>query len=368
MVGKRQGTLKISPLIVAEGYQKKFGIGKALLKTAEKFAIEGQYHQLYCTVAQQNTRAFSFFTKNGFVVTGRSESHYKSGITELMLYKPLIDETYIQKFDRQHISVHPYEDKYEKQVRRLLLKVLPKTFKGINDEWVTRLFEGYKRRDLKDVNAKYKLIYLARDPDENVRGVVGATPKKGSPIKVMPFIAVDLPAFVALLRDAPFFLKDFGTKLYVHISPTPDETIALQQCGWMLNGAMPAAYHPNVVTQQWSIDIDKRVTMRSMRVKDKFLKFIESGKKDLEVRVGYNSFRKIKIGEIVDFNNMNRSVVGEIVDIRNYSNLEEMLKVESSERIVPGYSKERLLRLLKEIYPQRKEELGIIVFQIDVKK
>lgn len=364
LVGKRQGTLKISPLIVEKKFRKKFGIGNALLNRAEQLAVEDDYHQIYCTVAQQNSGALNFFTSKDFVITGRSDSHYKSGITELMLYKPLIDDEDIKRFDRQHISVHPYDDKYEHQVRKLLLEKLPNTFRGINDDWVTGLFEGYKRRKLQDINAKYKLIFLARDPEEKVRGVVGATPKKGSPIKLMPFIALDLPAFMALLRDIPFLLKEYGAKLYIHLSPTPDETIALQQCGWMLNGAMPAAYHPEIVTQQWSLDIDKKKTMRSMRVKDKFLKFIESGKKDLEVRVGYNSFRKIKVGELVNFNNRNRSIIRRIADIRTYKNFEEMVNAESPSRIVPEISRENLLGLLRDIYPKHKEKLGVIVFEI----
>jgi len=177
-----------------------------------------------------------------------------------------------------------------------------------------------------------------------------------------------MPSFIALLRDVPFYLKRHGRKLYIHLSPTAEETIALQQCGWMLNAAMPAAYHPDLVTQQWSFNIDERKTMRSMRVKDKFLKFIQAGKKDLEVRVGYKSFKNIKVGELINFNNRNRSVVGEVVDIRNYNTFEEMLNSEDPNRIVPGTTKDSLLKLLKDIYPESKEKLGVIVLQIDVKK
>ena len=101
-----------------------------------------------------------------------------------------------------------------------------------------------------------------------------------------------------------------------------------------------------------------------MRVKNKFLKFIELGKKDLEVRVGYNSFRKIKIGELVNFNNRNRSIICRIADIRTYGNFEELVSAESASRIVPGISRKNLLDLLRDIYPKHKEKLGVIVFEI----
>lgn len=368
IVGKRQGTMKISPLIVDTRWRQKYGIGTALLKHAENFAFANEYRQLYCTVAQQNSLALDFFLRKGFIVTGRSDSHYKDGITELMLYKPLVSVETLVAFDRDHISVLPFDSEYESQVRQLLLERLPTTFSGICDEWVSRLFEGHKRRDNKDINKKYKIIFIALDRSKQVRGVVGATPKKGSPIKLMPFIATDMPSFIALLRDVPFFLREYGRKLYIHITPSPDETIALQGNGWMLNGAMPAAYHPNAVTQQWSMDVDERKTMRSMRVKDKFLKFIEVGKKDLEVRVGYSSLNSIRVGELINFNNRNRSVIATVVDVRKYNAFAEMLDKEDPERIIPGESKESLLNILRDIYPKDKEKLGVIVLQVDVKK
>jgi len=359
LVGKRQGTMKISPLIVSKNHRG--GIGTTLLEKAETFAKSERCRQIYCTVAQQNSAALAFFEKNGFITTGRSDSHYKSGITELMLYKPLLDDIFERRFDRDHISVLPFEAKYSDQIRQLLLKALPDIFLGINDDWVTSLFAGYERRDSHDVNSKYKLIYLA------IGGVVGATPKKGSPIKLMPFIAEDLPSFFALLKDMPFHMKQYGSKLYIHTAPSPDETIALQQCGWMLNGAMPAAYHPKIVTQQWSLDIGEKKTMRSMRVKDKFLKEIESGKKDLEIRVAYSSMKNIRVGEIVGFHSRTQSVVVEITDIRKYATFETMLEKEDADRIVPGYSNDTLLKLLRDIYPKDKEKLGVIALQINVK-
>lgn len=364
VVGKRQGTMKISPLIVDERYRKGYRVGPSLLSHAEKFARDSEFRQIYCTVAMQNAAALEFFKSNKYVVTGQSDSHYKAGVTELMLYKTLADQEYENKFDREHISVLPYEEKYADQVRALLLSDLPKTFSEIDDTWVTALFAGYERRDTKDINSKFKLIFLALDRREKVRGVVGATPKKGLPIKLMPCIATDLPSFVAILKDVPFFLREYGHKLYIHTDPSPEKAIALQQNGWILNAALPAGYHPEVVTLQWSLDIDEAKTMRNMRVKDRFLKDIEAGKKDLEVRVGYASINNIKQGETIEFSSRTRTVVATVTAIRRYKTFDDLLSNEESNRIVPGMPKEELLRLLREIYPADKESLGVVVLQV----
>lgn len=54
LVVKKQGTVKISPLIVAPEYRGQFGIGSKLLRHAEDFARKHHARQLYCTVAAQN--------------------------------------------------------------------------------------------------------------------------------------------------------------------------------------------------------------------------------------------------------------------------------------------------------------------------
>jgi len=366
IVGKRQNTVKISPLIVSESYRKRYGVGNKLLEHAEAAAKEVGARQLYCTVAQKNIDAVNFFKKRGFGKKGESDSHYKKGIVEIMLHKMLVDKDYIEQFDRPHISVLPFERVYEKQVRKLLLEHLPKTFHGIDNDWVDSLFAGYERRHSNAVEAKYKLIFVAVDQNEQVLGVIGATPKKGKPIKLMPFIATTTPAFVALLKDSPFHLREFGRKLYIHISPTVEETIALQENEWTLNGLIPAGYHPDMVTQQWSYELDEKNLIRTIRVKEKFLKHIGKAEKDLEVRVGYKSMLSVKENEILELSSHRNKQLVKIVKVTNYGSFDELLANEESKRIVPGMEKKELLSLLREIYPPHKEKLGVVVFQLQL--
>src|SRR3989344_205515 len=366
LVGKRQSTYKISPLIVAPGFRGLVGLGSRLLEYAESYVRGHQARQLYCTVAEQNIAALQFFLRKGFIRAGSSDSHYKSEITEIMLYKPLYGISKIMSLDQLHVSVLPCDENDEEMVRQvgsLLLERLQNSFEGITDDWVRALFDGYRRRSTYDINTKYKLIYVATDSMGRVIGVAGATPKKGSPIKVMPFIATNKVAFEALLIDIPHQLVPYGHKLYIHINPTVNEVISLQRLGWKLDAALPAAYHPRVVTQQWSLNIGDE-TMRTMRIKKRFYDLIRSGKKTLEVRIGYDSINRIQIGERIELVTHTGSCVVRIGDIRRYHTMEAMLTVEPWGSIAPDSgSGEDVLRLLKQIYPPNKEKLGVVVFE-----
>lgn len=304
-----------------------------------------------------------FFLRKGFIRAGSSDSHYKSGMTEAMLYKPLYEVSTIASLDKLHVSVLPFSERYKEQVAKILLEKLPPSFDGVDDKWVAALFEGYRRRHTADVNAKYKLIYVAIDSGGDVIGVAAATPKKGSPIKVMPFIATNMVAFEALLIDIPHQLVPYGHKLYIHINPTAEEVISFQRLGWKLDAAMPSSYHPNVVTQQWSLDIGE-TTMRTMRVKKRFFDLISSGRKDLEVRVCYDSINRIQVGERIRLVTHTLSFDVRVNGIRRYSTFEAMLEKEPYERIAPDCkSPPELLSLFRNIYSPDKEKLGVVVLE-----
>jgi len=366
IVGKRQGTFKISPIIVSPEFRGTRGLGTTLLRFAEEHAKRKKARQIYCTVAKENHGALEFFLRHGYVIAGTSDSHYKVGITEAMLYKHFLSNREYESFDRLNISVIPCSPEHESKVRQLLLEQLPRDFLGIGNKWVDALFEGYRRLDSRDVNLKYKIIYVAVDRDSQILGVAGATPKKGEPIKIMPFLALSLPAFVALLSDVPYELRPHGRKLYIHITPSAEETMVLQQRGWHLDAALPSAYHVEKVTQQWSLDLLGENVMRIMRVKQHFLDLIRSGKKTLEVRVGYSSIRTIRAGDSIRLMSRDQSEIIEVRDVREYSSFREMLAQEDATKIAPELAPGEVLSLLKRIYPQDRESLGVIVLDIAV--
>ena len=364
LVGKRQETYKISPLILTSEFRGKLGVGSLLLNHAEEYARARHARELYCTVAEQNVGAMQFFLRKGFIRAGSSDSHYKAGIVETMLYKILYEAEDIAVYDGIQISVVPFESKYEAQVTNLLLSTLPESFSGVDEKWVKALYSGYERRHAGDINLKYKLIYVAVASTGEVLGVAGMTPKKGEPIKVMPLIAKNRAAFDALLIDLPPELIQYGHKLYIHISPTANEVISLERFGWKLDAAMPSAYRSGIITYQWSLEIGA-TTMREMRVKPRFINLIRSGRKPLEVRVGYENINRIQVGERIRFVSHESMLDVRVNAIRRYPSIGELLKKEAWEKIAPDLSSEdAVLQLLRGIYPPEKEKLGMVVLEI----
>lgn len=363
VVNKKQGTVKISPLIVDTAYRGKLGVGSALLKHAEDFARNLSVRQLYCTVAAPNKKALGFFLKKGFHIAGTAKDHYKHGIDEHMLYKQLVDEA---GFDSPNISVVPFdESQHADSARALTLSQMSDDFNGMDDDWIDALFAGYRRRELGDVNAKFKIIFVA-ECDSKVIGVAGATPKKGQPIKLMPLVASSEAAFEALIIDLQGLLEDYGHKLYVHLVPEPWQITCLQRHGWNLEGVFPGGYAPNSVVQQWGLNFNKKgANVRKMRIKRPYYDAIMSGRKTLEVRVGYNSIKRLKAGELLQLETGYMSGVVRIKSIRIYDNFADMLAAEPWQQIVPhARGSAEALRLLRKIYPAHKERLGVHVIEI----
>lgn len=364
VVEKKQETVKISPLIVSTDYRGKLGIGSMLLKHAEDFARNHGARQLYCTVASPNKKALQFFLRKGFHITGTAKDHYKQGVDEHMLYKQLVDEA---GFESPNVSVIPFdEEKHAEGARKLILSQMSDVFRGVDDDWVDALFAGYKRKELGDVNAKYKIIFTAECGGQVV-GIAGATPKKGQPIKLMPLVASSEAAFEALVIDLQGLLADYGHKLYVHLVPEPWQVACLQRHGWTLEGVFPGGYAPNSVVQQWGLNFNKEgATVRKMRIKRPYFDAIMSGRKTLEVRVGYDNIKRLKAGEPLQLETGHTSGVVRIKSIRVYDNFADMLATEPWREIVPQVNNEATaLQLLREIYSAHKERLGIYVIEVE---
>ncbi len=364
VVEKKQETVKISPLIVSTDYRGKLGIGSMLLKHAEDFARGLGARQLYCTVASPNQKALGFFLRKGFRITGTAKDHYKQGIDEHMLYKQLVDEP---GFDSPNVSVIPFDEvAHAHGARDLILSQMSSVFRGVDDDWVDALYAGYKRKELGDVNAKFKIIFTAECGGEVV-GIASATPKKGQPIKLMPLVAKSEAAFEALVIDLQGLLMGYGHKLYVHLVPEPWQVACLQRHGWTLEGVFPGGYAPNSVVQQWGLNFNKEgSTVRKMRIKRPYFDAIMSGRKTLEVRVGYDNIKRLKAGELLQLETGHTSGVVRIKSIRIYDNFADMLATESWREIVPQVNDEgTALKLLREIYPAHKERLGVHVIEVE---
>lgn len=358
-VVKHQGTLKISPLIVREDMRGK-GVGRLLLAEVYRYVREQNIRQIYCTVSVRNKSAMDYFLSHGFVPAGIAERHYRPDTDEVMLYK--IAE-HIVFPDEQAISVLPLADEDKEQIRQLVIRRLAPHFDGVNDGWVNALFAGYARKDTRDPNEKYKLVWVAKSGG-TVLGVAAATPKKGEPIKLMPLVSEDIQAFSALVAELPGFLRPYGHKLYTHAVPTSVEVEVLQHHGWHVEAMMPDAYKHGVVTQQWGIVLQEKI-MKTMRVKRQYFNAILAGTKPLEVRVGYGSIKSIKKGDQIRLECGRDAGIVKVEDVRVYPNFAIMLEKENAGHIVPD-NPAHALEVLRGIYPDEKERLGVHVLQLSV--
>lgn len=97
------------------------------------------------------------------------------------------------------------------------------------------------------------------------------------------------------------------------------------------------------------------------RIKEQFFPQMKSGLKNLEVRVGYESIKKVHRGDIIQFErHENDKFV--VKDVRKYKDFYQMLSIEDAECILPGSDAEMVLKTLRRIYPRDKEQLGVYVF------
>jgi ASC-1-like (ASCH) protein/GNAT superfamily N-acetyltransferase len=365
LVFKQQGTCKISPLILHPAGHRAMGLGATLLQAAVGEAVNAGARQMYCTVTERNTDALQFFLQFGFVVCGRSDGQYKDGETEVLLRRPLPGAA---GSPESVISVTEVVTTAEwHEVRCLLLSRLRHLVDGVHAGWLDSLRRGSEvvpGAGPRPASGAVAWVYCARDRAGRCRGAAIINSKKGRSLKVMPIVAVDLDAFRALAIDLSALLADKGRKAYLHHSPGPGETAVLQESGWHLEAEIPGAYIDDVVTQQWGRTLTGKGAARSLRIQDRYLSLIESGRKTLEIRVGYEHIKRITRGDLIRFQSGPRSLTRRVVDVRRYENFEAMIRHEDIGRALPGLAPTRALARLKEIYPPDKEELGIVVIEV----
>jgi ASC-1-like (ASCH) protein/ribosomal protein S18 acetylase RimI-like enzyme len=365
LVFKRQATCKISPLILfPEGQQHK-GLGNTLIQTAEHEAAKVGARQLYCTVAQSNRAALQFFRSIGFILCGEAHEQYKEGETEMLLRRPIPPEPGETAAD-DIISVTQIHNSVAwKEVKELLLEDLPRQVASGDDEWLESLRSNSEDEQPSADEGHGKVwVYAARDRSGRYRGAAIATSKKGGSIKIMPIAASDTPGFRALILDLPLLLAGKAHKAYIHYAPTTDQVAALQESSWQFESQFPGWYHPDVVTQQWGCSLGKAAPPPNLRIQDQFLNMITSGKKSLEVRVGYAHIKAIRPGTRIQFVANAGQTLCSVADVRKYGSLESMAKHEDVERALPGLAEDEALAQLRRIYPAEKERLGIVVLEL----
>lgn len=98
-----------------------------------------------------------------------------------------------------------------------------------------------------------------------------------------------------------------------------------------------------------------------LKIKEKYLRFLEKGDKKYEIRVGYSRIKLISTGDIIDFEGSKFKVTYILV----FRNFNELFKNIDSNLIIPDIDMNNAIKVLRKIYPKNKEKLGIYVFRLE---
>ena len=101
----------------------------------------------------------------------------------------------------------------------------------------------------------------------------------------------------------------------------------------------------------------------SWRIKRKYFNLINKGIKTLEVRVGYHDIKRVQKGDTITFNEYSNTKF-EVIRITRYENFPDMLDNEDSSKAIPDVTKYKALEMYQEMYPEKKEALGVYVFEL----
>ena len=100
------------------------------------------------------------------------------------------------------------------------------------------------------------------------------------------------------------------------------------------------------------------------RIKRIYFKELVSGRKKLEIRIGYPWVKSVHQGDTITFENygLNRFLVRRVTI---YGSFREMLENEGVAEVLPGMTFDKALKTLQKIYPKAKENKGVYVFELE---
>lgn len=105
----------------------------------------------------------------------------------------------------------------------------------------------------------------------------------------------------------------------------------------------------------------------SLNLRKPYFDLIAAGSKTIEIRVGYPKIRKMAAGDALRFASGDATLDTRITDLHEYRSFEEMLDAEDNASIgEPGMSRDELLSACRDIYPPKKEALGVFAIHLEL--
>jgi ASC-1-like (ASCH) protein len=107
---------------------------------------------------------------------------------------------------------------------------------------------------------------------------------------------------------------------------------------------------------------------RELTIRKPYLQLIADGVKTVEVRVGYPSMRRIQPEQDLIFVAGNQRIMTRVRRVTEYPTFDQMLDHEDPRAIGGelGESRERLLSVIRDIYPPEKEQLGVLAIEVEL--
>jgi len=106
---------------------------------------------------------------------------------------------------------------------------------------------------------------------------------------------------------------------------------------------------------------------RKLFIKMPYLKMIDNGSKPLEARANYPNLRSISEGDQVTFLSGKMNVPTLIKRVTIYKTVDEMLKNENIDHLIPGSTYSEARKAYNDIYPSEKvrNNNGMVVFELE---
>ncbi len=101
--------------------------------------------------------------------------------------------------------------------------------------------------------------------------------------------------------------------------------------------------------------------VKTLWIREPYLAHILAGRKRVEVRVGYDSIRRLRPGDRLRLNDRHLAVIRRIGP---YADFEELVAGEDPAAIAPGLPPGELLETLRTLYPPAKEALGAVALEL----
>lgn len=110
--------------------------------------------------------------------------------------------------------------------------------------------------------------------------------------------------------------------------------------------------------------MNRKNNVRIMRIYREYFDMIKNNSKTIEIRVAYPSMQSIVAGTIIRFNN-DPNCERRVKRVARYKTFREVMEKEDPKKINPAKSVEQQLADIRRIFPPRKEQFGVLVFELE---